>query len=175
MRRLVTVDMIVTKRINDTASVRRRCVDDMLAWVAKEASKLEQGRGLHVARFVFLMSFNLLGNLMLSRDLFDPESREGSEFFNAMMGLMEWTGHANVADLFPWLRWLDPQGLRRKMSRDMGKALRIASRFVKERVEVERRENKSRDFLDVLLEFQSSGSDEARNISNKDLDIFILV
>lgn len=174
MRRLVTVDMLVMKRINDTASIRRRCVGDMLAWVAKEASKLEKGRGLHVARFVFLMSFNLLGNLMLSRDLFDPESREGSEFFEAMMGLMEWTGHANVADLFPWLRWLDPQGLRRKMSRDMGKALKIASRFVKERVEVERRENKSRDFLDVLLEFQTSGSDEARNISNKDLDIFIL-
>ncbi|KAK7284931.1 hypothetical protein RJT34_19685 [Clitoria ternatea] len=173
MRRLVTVDMLVAKRINDTASVRRKCVNDMLAWVAKEAHGLDEGQGLHVGRFVFLMSFNLLGNLMLSRDLFDPESEEGSELFEAIMGLMEWTGHANVADLFPWLRWLDPQGLRRKMDRDMGKALAIASRLVKERLESERHENVSRDFLDVLLQFQSSES-HAHHISDKDLNVFIL-
>ncbi|KAK7337173.1 hypothetical protein VNO77_17735 [Canavalia gladiata] len=86
---------------------------------------------------------------------------------------MEWTGHANVTDLFQWLKWLDPQGLRRKMDRDMGKALGIASRFVKERLE-QQDQNKSRDFLNVLLDFQSSGSQEALNISDKDLNIFIL-
>lgn len=176
MRRLVTVDMLVLKRINDTVSIRRKCVNDMLAWVAKEARarELEDGRGLHVARFIFFMSFNMFGNLMLSRDLFDMESENGSEFFAAVMGMMEWTGHANVADLFPWLRWLDPQGLRRKMDRDMGKALEIASTFVKERLEVERDEV-SRDFLDVLLEFQRNENQHALNISDKDLNIFILV
>lgn len=111
---------------------------------------------------------------MLSRDVFDPDSESGSEFFTAMMGMMEWTGHANVTDLFPWLRWLDPQGLRGKMERDMGKALEIASKFVKERLE-EKRENKTRDFLDVLLDFQKSESQETLNISDKDLNIFILV
>lgn len=171
MRRLVTVDMLVLKRINATATVRRRCVNDMLRWISEESTKSE--KGVHVARFVFLMTFNLFGNLMLSRDVFDPDSESGSEFFTAMMGLMEWTGHANVTDLFPWLRWLDPQGLRGKMERDMGKALEIASKFVKERLE-EKRENKTRDFLDVLLDFQKSESQETLNISDKDLNIFIL-
>ncbi|CAJ1889254.1 unnamed protein product [Sphenostylis stenocarpa] len=174
MRRLVTVDMLVAKRINDTASVRRKCVNDMITWVSKESRKVEEGCGVHVGRFVFLMTFNLFGNLMLSRDLFDPESEVGSEFFSAMMGLLEWTGHANVTDLFPWLRWLDPQGLRRKMDRDMGKALKIASRFVKQRLEEQQCDKKSRDFLDVLIEFQSSNSEEALQISDKDLNIFIL-
>ena len=63
MSRLVTVDMLTAKRINDTTSIRRRCVDDMVDWIAKEASKLEEGRGLHVARFVFLMTFNYLGRV----------------------------------------------------------------------------------------------------------------
>lgn len=175
MRRLVTVDMLVMKRINDTASIRRRCVNDMLAWIAKEARELEAGRGLHVSRFVFFMSFNLFGNLMLSRDMFDMKSESGSEFFTAVMGLLEWTGHANVSDLFPWLRWLDPQGLRRKMDRDMGKAIEIASTFVKERLDLEvERDEKSRDFLDVLLEFQRNENQDAVNISDKDLNVFIL-
>lgn len=171
MRRLVTVDMLVAKRINETAPVRRKCVNDMITWLTKEAEKVKEGDGVHVARFVFLMSFNLLGNLMLSRDLFDPDSEDGSEFFAAMMGLMEWSGHANVADMFPWLRRLDPQGLRRKMNRDMSKALEIASKFVKQRLE----DKKTRDFLDVLIDFQSSNSEEALKITDKDLNIFILV
>lgn len=70
----------------------------------REASKLNEGHGVHVARFVFLMSFNLLGNLILSKDLVDPNSKEESEFFTAMTGMMEWNGHANMADFFPWLR-----------------------------------------------------------------------
>jgi len=175
MRRLVTVDMLVAKRINETASVRRKCVNDMITWLSKEAGKLEEGDGVYVARFVFLMSFNLFGNLMLSRDLFDPESETGSEFFSAMAGLLEWTGHANVADMFPWLKWLDPQGLRKKMDRDMGKALEIASKFVKQRLEEQRRDKETRDFLDVLIDFQSSNTEEALTISDKDLNIFILV
>lgn len=169
MRRLVTVDMLVAKRLNETAHIRRKCVDNMLVWIAREAAKLEEGRGLHVARYVFLMSFNLLGNLMLSRDLFDPESNEGSEFFTAMMGLMQWSGHPNVVDLFPWLGWLDPQGLRRNMERDMGKAIKIASKFVKERIEKHSDEKTQRDFLDVLLENLGSDTDE------ESLNIFILV
>ncbi|KAI6705728.1 hypothetical protein NL676_008690 [Syzygium grande] len=70
---------------------------------------------------------------MLSPDLFDPDSKVGSEFFVAMTGLMEWVGC--IVDLFPWLRWLDPQGLRRKMDQDMGTAMGIASELVRETIE----------------------------------------
>ncbi|CAN1275223.1 Cytochrome P450 76A2 [Linum perenne] len=112
LRKLVTVDMLVAKRINGSYGVRRKCVDNMIRWVGEES---DSGSEIHVARFVFLTTFNLLGNLMLSKDLLDSKSEEGKEFFEAMMGLMEWGGHANVADIFPWLKWMDPQGLCRKM------------------------------------------------------------
>ncbi|KAF2307500.1 hypothetical protein GH714_029188 [Hevea brasiliensis] len=129
LRRLVTMDMLVNKRINETAFIRRKCVNEMVRWIEEESHKVENKTcGIHVARFVFLMSINLLGNLMFSHDLVNPESKEGSEFFTAIMGLMETSGYANVADYFPWLKWLDPQGLKRKMERDLGKAMDIASK-----------------------------------------------
>ncbi|XP_024922629.3 cytochrome P450 76A2-like [Ziziphus jujuba] len=175
LRRLMTVEMLVTKRINDSASVRRKCVDDMLFWIEDEASKLRESEGVHVARFVFLMTFNLLGNLMLSKDLLDPKSNKGSEFFKAMTSLMEWNGHANLADFFPCLRRLDPQGLRKNMERDLGKALEIASKFIEERInERESRKEKRKDFLEVLLEFEGNGKDEPDRISGRDLNIFVL-
>ncbi|KAJ0088075.1 hypothetical protein Patl1_32341 [Pistacia atlantica] len=83
-----------------------------------------------------------------------------------MTRLMEWPGQPNIADFFPFLRWLDPQGLRRNAERDLGKALEIASRFVKERVEEKKRGNEKRkDFLDVLLEFEGNGKDEPAKFS----------
>ncbi|KAL0362414.1 UNVERIFIED_CONTAM: cytochrome [Sesamum calycinum] len=112
MKRIMTVEMLVQKRIKETEPIRRRCIGDMVEWISKEANVAaggESGR-IHVARFVFLASFNMLGNLVLSRDLVSPESVEGSEFFAAMIELMQWSGHPNIVDLFPWLRWLDPQG-----------------------------------------------------------------
>ncbi|CAI9778858.1 unnamed protein product [Fraxinus pennsylvanica] len=175
MRRICTVELFVNKRINETVVVRQKCVDNMLLWIEKKANT-EEGRrnGITVALYVFCASFNTMGNLMLSRDLVDPESKEASEFFNAMMGVTKWGGYPNISDLFPWLRWLDLQGLRKKMDRDMGKALDIVSTYVQERIEDRKagRES-SKDFLDVLLDFEGSKNEPAK-LSEWEIKIFIL-
>ncbi|KAL2481270.1 Cytochrome [Abeliophyllum distichum] len=139
-------------------SVRRKCVDNMLLWKENQGNLVEEKMNrIEVVRYIFLASFNMLGNLMLSRDLVDPDSKETSDFFNAINGIMEWGGHPNISDLFSWLRWLDLQGLRRKMDRDMGKALDIAATFVKERIEEHKAGGEKReDFLDVLLELKEA-------------------
>ena len=177
LRRLMTMEMLITKRINETAGARRKCVDDMLSWIEEEALKVEgAGRGIHVAHFVFLATFNMLGNQMLSRDLLQPGSKEGSEFFEAMVRVMQWSGHPNFADFFPWLRWMDPQGLRKKAERDLGIAMKIASGLVQERMKREpTAEDDKKDFLDVLLDFQGSGKNEPPQLTDKDLNIIILV
>ncbi|CAK9184596.1 unnamed protein product, partial [Ilex paraguariensis] len=80
------------------------------------------------------MSFNLVGNLMLSRDLLDMQSVAGHEFFEAMNMFMQWAGKPNVADFFPFLKWLDPLGIKRNMIRYMGGCMKVVAGFVGERV-----------------------------------------
>ncbi|XP_071720822.1 cytochrome P450 76A1-like [Rutidosis leptorrhynchoides] len=174
LRKICTVEMMVAKRINESEGVRRRCVDDMLTWIEKEAAALvKSGNGVNVAKFIFLASFNLLGNVMLSRDLANPDSEMGSDFFKAMSGFLEWVGHPNISDFYPWLKWFDLQGLRRKTDRDAGNALKIATGWVNERVEKRAHETnlragvRTKDFLDVLL-------DEPEKMSIKDITVFIL-
>lgn len=164
MKRIMTVEMLVHKRINQTEPIRRRCIADMVEWVRNEAR--ESGR-VHVSRFVFLASFNMLGNLMLSQDLVSPGSEEGSEFFAAMVELTEWSGHPNIVDLFPWLKWFDPQGLRRRMESGMGRTLKIVGGFVQRRMADGGGKG---DFLEVLL--RSQGIDK---VSDHDLNIIIMV
>ncbi|KAL3647145.1 hypothetical protein CASFOL_008113 [Castilleja foliolosa] len=171
MKRIMTVEMTVHKRIKETETVRRRCIDDMVGWIGKESGRV------HVARFVFLASFNIVGNLMLSRDLVSPESTEGSEFFEAMIDFMEWSGYPNIADLFPCLRWIDPQGLRRRAERGMGRTLKVVGGFVEERLkERQLDEGTKKDFLEVLLECKrnGNGNDEMSDITDRDLNILIL-
>lgn len=181
IRKICTVEMFVAKRINESMAVRRQCVDNMLNWIEKEANLVKMGTGVHVAKFVFLASFNLLGNLMLSRDLANPDSKLGSEFFKVMLGLMEWGGHPNISDLYPCLKRFDLQGLRKKMDRDLEKALGIATGWVEERVEERQKEvaqrggERRKDFLDVLLDYEGTGKDEPEKMSQKDITVFILV
>ncbi|PHU05565.1 Cytochrome P450 76A1 [Capsicum chinense] len=174
-RRICTVEMFVHKKISETVPIRLKCVDSMLKWIEKAANSAEKGSGIEVTRFVFLASFNMLGNLILSKDLADPDSEEASEFFNAMKGIMEWSGTANVSEIFPFLRRFDLQKLRKKMVRDMGKAMEIASIFLKER-EGERKkcEEKGKDFLDVLLEFEGTGKDEPAKLSEHEIKVLIV-
>lgn len=178
MKRVMTVEMLVNKRINETTDIRRKCIDDLVSWIEKEAAGAgeKSWQGIHLAHFVFLASFNMLGNLMLSRDLVDRESEEGTEFFSAMVSLMEWGGHPNMADLFPWLRWLDPQGLRRRSDRDMGKTMQIVSKFVKERLQERQMGGgqRKKDFLEVLLEFDGNGKDEHVKLTENDINIIIM-
>lgn len=171
LRRMCTVEMFVGKRINETGGIRRKCVEDMLFWIEKDGN----GNAIPVGRYVFLASFNMLGNLMMSRDLVGPESEKGMEFYGAMKRVMEWSGRPNVSDLFPWIRWIDPQGLKRRANRDMGIAFGIASGFVKERIQQRKSGGgKEKDFLDVLLEFEGC-REESEKLTETEIIIFILV
>ncbi|KAL9241220.1 hypothetical protein vseg_015353 [Gypsophila vaccaria] len=170
MRKMLTSEMLSSKRINEAEFVREKCVDDLISWIDAAGSN-----SVKVGELVFVAEFNLLGNLMLSKDIVDPSLRNGSEFFSAMDGLTQWTGVANVSDFFPWLKWMDVQGIRRKTEKDMGKVLEIASSFVTERREENAmgRKRDRKDILDILLEFEGDGTDEPLRISDHHINVFL--
>ncbi|PIA50816.1 hypothetical protein AQUCO_01200225v1 [Aquilegia coerulea] len=132
VKRLCITALTINKRVNETISLRRKSIDKMIQWIEEGAKT--QG-GVQVGHYVFLMNFNLLGNLMMSRDLIDPQSNEGPEFLKAMDKIMILAGQPNVANYFPFLKWLDPQRIRKKMDEALGQGLRIVTGFLKERIE----------------------------------------
>lgn len=174
LRRICTTELFTNNRIHETEHLRIKCVDNMIKWMREEAQ--EKG-SIELARFVTLMSFNVIGNVMLSQNLIDPQSKGGDEFFCSISRIIECGGKPNVADFFPVLKWFDPQRIKKNTTRDMEHALNFASQFVRKRT-VDRQNNRKSekmDFLDVMLEFRGNQKDgEPEGISEKNISIMIL-
>ncbi|OVA03274.1 Cytochrome P450 [Macleaya cordata] len=192
LRRLCTTELFSRKRIKDTRLLRRRCVDKMIKWISDEAEQLaststtnrSSSNGIEVSPFVMATVFNMISNLVLSRDLIvDPKSTKGNDFFELINEIQKLVGTPNVADFFPAsLRWLDPQGLKKKIKQKFNLVLEILDSFVEERrlrhgvddVQHQQDDNKMKDFLDVLLQFEGNGKDEPTKISGRNLNMVIL-
>lgn len=183
LRRLCTTEFFVTSRLDAMQGVRARCIDRMVNFIDDASA---HGTGpVDVGRFFFLMSFNLIGNLMFSKDLLDPKSERGAKFFFHAGKVMEFAGKPNVADFLPVLRWIDPQGLRRKTQFHVERAFEIAGGFIKERMESMKKEqkvvetndkkDKRKDFLDVLLEFRGNGAEEPSKFSSRTINVIVFV
>lgn len=166
MRRLCVTEFTTPKRIDDSASLRKRCIDSMIRWIEEDAV----GSGeIQLPKYLYLMSFNLVSGFMLSREEMEKRTENGNNFFEAMEKFVEWSGKPNIVDVYGFLRWIDPQGIRRNTGRYLGQLLDLVSGFVEERIRRERTETS--DFLDALLEYRGP---DGSQFSKKIISIIIL-
>ncbi|OAY39660.1 iridoid oxidase [Manihot esculenta] len=179
VRRICTTEMMTNKRISEKATIRQKCILQMIRSIENDsaAAKARGESGMvNLTHYLFLMSINIVANIMLSRDLFDSQCKVGREFFHVMDKLIVWAGKPNIADYLPFLKWLDPQGLKKKTSKDMGRALEIVEGFVKERIQEKlgNEEKHKKDFLDTLLEYEGDGKNWNGKIPYENIIILIL-
>ncbi|KAM7526119.1 hypothetical protein LguiA_016021 [Lonicera macranthoides] len=175
LRRLCSSEFMVNKRLNDTTDIRRRLEDNLVRWIDDEA-RSSSGE-VEVGRFFFLVAFNLIGNLLLSRDLMDAKDPESKEFFKCMNKIVELAGTPNVADFLPWLKWLDPSGVRRGIHSSMVKTMKVTTRFVQERLEQRKSKDdhkRKKDFLDTLLEYEGDGKGGPERMTLHNAQILIM-
>ncbi|XP_065855143.1 iridoid oxidase-like [Euphorbia lathyris] len=162
LRRLVTLELTTGKKVIESVNIRRNCVDKMIRFIEEDAaaarSRGESGE-IVLSRYVFVMTFNLIGNLVFSRDLIDPRSEEGSVFSDALDDVIKWSGKPNLADFFPFLKVFDPQRMRKNMEMALERSMNIVEKFMNERIEEgkSRKERETKDFLDSVLEFEGDG------------------
>ncbi|CAA2996947.1 cytochrome P450 76A1-like [Olea europaea subsp. europaea] len=179
LRRLCSMEFLVNKRMNETTELRMRLMHDMIRWIEEDSrTSLAQGGtgAVQLSRFLFLMAFNLVGNLMLSRDLLDAKDPEGKEFFDCMNVILELAGTPNIADFFPALKLIDPLGMKRNMTRNMTRTMKISSKFVQERLDNRKagKFQEKKDFLDVLLEYEGDGKDGPDRMTEHNVNIVIM-
>ncbi|GLJ32231.1 hypothetical protein SUGI_0648770 [Cryptomeria japonica] len=119
----------------------------------------DKGRVVDIRRTVFCTSVNLLGKMIFSTNVFDPHNPKSAWFKNSMCEMTKLSGTPNLADFFPFLRFLDPQSVSWEMAKHLKGVYDFVDLFIQKRFasssEILERNDSKKDFLDVLLDFRS--------------------
>ncbi|RZC85881.1 hypothetical protein C5167_026542 [Papaver somniferum] len=159
--------------MNNTLGKRRQFVDQLIQWISEEE---KEGRSVEIKHLTLVALTNLVGNLFFSKDVMDLKSASGSKLYKLLGEIVVVTSKPNIADVFPWLRKLDPQNLSRRMKKAHDAFLNIIDEFAKERKsrDIDWRNNKEeKDYWDFLMEFEGNGKDEPKKLSDKYINFFI--
>ncbi|CAN1264955.1 (S)-N-methylcoclaurine 3'-hydroxylase isozyme 2 [Linum perenne] len=143
-RSIFKIQLFSAKAIEAQAAVRERKAAEMVNFVGSRA-----GEEIDVGEVAFATVFDSLSNLIFSRDCIGFEE-------SAAATLLELGAAPNLADFFPVLEKLDPQGLIRENARKVDELFSVWKTYVKERREnrILRRGDDAAggDFLDIFLE-----------------------
>ncbi|KAG5621394.1 hypothetical protein H5410_006612 [Solanum commersonii] len=136
-------------RLDANEHLRSKKIQELIDYCGK-CSRV--GETVNIIRATFRTAMNLLSNTFFSIDLTDPFTDSAKEFKELVSNISIEAGKPNVVDFFPFLQKIDPQGIRRRMTKYFTKILHLMSDLIDERLK-ERSMSKHAnvDVLDALL------------------------
>ncbi|KAF8398774.1 hypothetical protein HHK36_014632 [Tetracentron sinense] len=181
LRKMLTTELFSTRAIELLQPARKQQVHGLLS-TFYSASKSETF--VNIADSTFFVSANLISNLVCSKTLFDPTKKKGRELKEMVWEILEDVGAPNLADLIPFLKLFDPQGVKRRVQKLAKKLDDFCEKLIDQRLEerkegLKMNENGRLDMLDVFLNYRSDRKDdELKQFSRVDIkgmlsDMFI--
>ncbi|KAK6947674.1 Cytochrome P450, partial [Dillenia turbinata] len=151
LRKICNYHIFTSQRLDAKQDLRRLKVQKLLTHVQESC---QAGVAVEIGKAAFNTSLNLLSNTIFSVDLADPESGLAREFQKLVCSIMENIGRPNLADYFPLLRKIDPQGVKRRLTRDGGKITKLLQGLIDDRLLSRKAKDSQRknDLLDALLD-----------------------
>ncbi|KAL1296287.1 geraniol 8-hydroxylase-like [Arachis ipaensis] len=148
MRKICNTQLLSHKNLDDSQHVRRNKMQQLLNDVHHSS---QIGEAVDIGTLGFKATINLLSNTIFSIDLIDSTDAAG-EFKHLVTNITNLVGTPNLADFFPMLKTIDPQGINRRQAKNVTKVLDIFDRLINQRLKL--RENgfhSKNDMLDSLL------------------------
>ncbi|RYR71978.1 cytochrome P450 76T24 isoform X1 [Arachis hypogaea] len=154
LRRVCATKVFSPKQLDSTQVLRQKKLRELMDFVK---NKSEKGEVLNFSETCFITVLNFISNAFFSIDLGHYDSSKSQEFKDIIWGGGEETGKPNVVDFFPFLRLLDPQGARARMTKHAKKLIAFLDGLIEERLklralEIETTNKRGKDVLDSVLE-----------------------
>ncbi|PRQ47442.1 putative cytochrome P450 [Rosa chinensis] len=167
MRKLSIVKLFSRKRAESWESVRDE-VDSAVRVVSARA-----GTAVNIGEVVFSMTKSII-----YRAAFGSSSKEGQDEFIAIMReVSELFGAFNIADFFPWLGWLDPQGIKPRLVKSRKSLDKFIDNIIDDHIQNSKGEGDETDIVDDLLAFnrdQATGKESAILLTRDNIKAIIL-
>ncbi|XP_027343807.1 flavonoid 3',5'-hydroxylase 2-like [Abrus precatorius] len=156
LRKLSNLHMLGGKALDDWAQVREEEMGYMLR-AMYDCSK--KGEAVVVAEMLTYAMANMIGQVILSRRVFETKGLESNEFKDMVVELMTVAGYFNIGDFIPFLAWLDLQGIERGMKTLHKKFDVLITKMIEDHVASSHKRKAKPDFLDAVMAHHSEISD----------------
>ncbi|KAK7268830.1 hypothetical protein RIF29_21539 [Crotalaria pallida] len=156
LRKLSNLHMLGGKALDDWAKIREEEMSYMLHTMFDCSNK---GEVVVVAEMLTYAMANMIGQVILSRRVFENKGSESNEFKDMVVELMTVAGYFNIGDFIPLFSWLDLQGIERGMKTLHRKFDGFLTRMIEEHVASSHKREDKPDFLDVLMAYHSENSE----------------
>ena len=171
LRKICNGQLFSNAALDANQDIRRKKVQELLTETRQSCLS---GEAVEVGGAAFKTTLNMLSNTILSVDLADPNSDAARKFKEIVWNIMEEAGKPNIADYFPLLQKLDPQGIRRRMTVNFGKMIDLFARMINERLQLRKVSGfvTNNDMLDTLLNISK---ENIRQMDKTTMEHFFLV
>ncbi|KAF7113379.1 hypothetical protein RHSIM_RhsimUnG0132100 [Rhododendron simsii] len=157
LRKICNSQMFAGQSLAAEQNTRSSKVRQLLSFVRESC---DNGVAIDIGKAAFSTTLNMLSNAIFSVDMIDPGSDSANEFKELVWNIMEEVGKPNLADYFPALKMIDPQGRRRRLTGYAERMIGVFDELIKTRLlarttaagSVETEE----DLLDTLLGIEES-------------------
>ncbi|KAI3460199.1 hypothetical protein Pfo_016862 [Paulownia fortunei] len=136
------------------------------------------GQAVNVGEAAFITSLNLMSATLFSVELTNFDSDVTQELKETIEGVAKIVGAPNLADFFPLLKLIDPQGIKRQAEFYFGKLLAMFEDIINQRLQSRGTSigsPKKNDLLEALLDL-SQGSEyelSCNHIKHLLVDLFV--
>ncbi|KAH7865000.1 hypothetical protein Vadar_001017 [Vaccinium darrowii] len=169
LRKICNSHIFTSQSLAAKQNIRRSKIQQLLSFVRESC---DSGVAMDVGKAAFSTTLNLLSNTMFSIDLIDPSSDSANEFKELVWNMMEEMGKPNLADYFPALKRMDPQGRRRRLTGYFGKMIGVFDELIKTRLLARKTDGSvsTDDILHTLLGIEQS----SHEIDRQDIEHLFL-
>ncbi|XP_009763139.1 geraniol 8-hydroxylase isoform X1 [Nicotiana tabacum] len=150
LRKIMNTYIFSGNRLDANQNLRFRKIQDLIDYCRRCS---QTGDVVNIGQSASETSLNIFSNIIFSKDVVDPYANSGKEFKDAVGKMSEEAGKPNLADYYPVLKRIDPQGIRRRIGKHLDKLLQQIEGLIEERLEQRKKSpnSGSTDVLDVLL------------------------
>ncbi|KAL8487553.1 hypothetical protein ACS0TY_024020 [Phlomoides rotata] len=153
LRKICREQMFSSQQLDASHGLRQEKLQKLRDYVRGCCTR---GRVVNIADAAFVTSLNLITATLFSVDFTNFDSDVTQELKECLQGAGKIAAAPNLADFFPVLEKLDPQGLKKEAEFYLGKLLSIIGDTMNQRLESRRgASEKKSDMLEALLDMST--------------------
>ncbi|XP_010508144.1 PREDICTED: cytochrome P450 76C2-like [Camelina sativa] len=177
LRKLSVTQMFSPQRIEATKAMRMKRAQELVNFISESSEREE---AVDISRALFVTALNIISNILFSVNIGSYNSKDSSVFQELITGVMDAIGNPDLANFFPFMRFLDLQGNSKKMKDCSDKLFQVFreiynARIVEKSSRTNEKDASSNDFMDALIDLHQGDEPEINinEIEHLLFDLFI--